>query len=244
MNNQKKSTDKQQNGEKHHSVNPLAKSSNQQPLQPNTTFENVGIYGLEDDSYITKITLTVGKKYIIETLNYILIDYYKEETIKEITDKYSVSLYELLYSMCSDSYLYEMSFTNLFLNNINSYIDEKLINLAQPVNVTDIIPHLVKHIQLSLPHILKDIKNRTVQKFITIEPNYKYEEEKILSDENNNIKDVRFKINPTNFIKYTSIEDSNECTSFVYLSSLLYSMILDQLYNYVQETLNTVPTDS
>lgn len=231
------------NKNKHKSNNSIGKRKDLHSPQHNIIPKNIGMIGLEEKSYIPKITLTIGKKYIIESLKYILNNYYNETTTEEIINNYSTLLDELLYSICNDSYLYNINFKNVFINRIMSYSNEALIQLSKPVNIPNIISYLIKYMQISIPNILVDVKNKVVQKFIRIEPNYKYEEDNILSDGNSTIKDIRFIINPVNFIKYSSLKDSNEISAFVYGLSLLNLIILDHLYNYIIETFNSIEID-
>ncbi len=231
------------NKNKHKSNNSIGKRKDLHSPQHNIIPKNIGMIGLEEKSYIPKITLTIGNKYIIESLKYILNNYYNETTTEEIINNYSTLLDELLYSICNDSYLYNINFKNIFINRIMSYSNEALIQLSKPVNIPNIISYLIKYMQISIPNILVDVKNKVVQKFIRIEPNYKYEEDSILSDGNSTIKDIRFIINPVNFIKYSSLKDSNEISAFVYGLSLLNLIILDHLYNYIIETFNSIEID-
>ena len=142
------------NKNKHKSNNSIGKRKDLHSPQHNIIPKNIGMIGLEEKSYIPKITLTIGKKYIIESLKYILNNYYNETTTEEIINNYSILLDELLYSICNDSYLYNINFKNVFINRIMSYSNEALIQLSKPVNIPNIISYLIKYMQISIPNIL------------------------------------------------------------------------------------------
>lgn len=191
------------------------------------------IEGLEGNSFISNITYSIGKKYLIDVMEGIINSCCSSAVRQELLEEYSTSLDEHLCSMYDDKYLYSISLSETPLQQIND--SKEVITDGVVGEVPTNITMLINTFKLSIPHIVEDIGSNTIKKFIAIIPQGKYEEELVLSNENNNIETVMFKIKPMKFLEYSSWKGSNESTAFVYGLSLSYLIFINHIYNFVQE---------